>query len=440
MQNYFASLGDFCVANVTKDEYISGYFSAEEMDFARINHAKIRQAGLIKQSYLHLRLVASGKEVSISLGLSLKKEQDEALIKNSILKLREKFKHIAKNPFVFINQEKSDSIFDGKDEGLNKDEIISHLLGSSKGLDLVGYFVCGPIYKGFFNSIGQRNWYKKSSFMIDTSIYYKGDQAVKQNYADIKFDKNILQEKLSEARSGLELFSLGKQNLSPGNFHVYFSPSAVYEILSLLNYSGFSYKSIATKSSPILSLKERKKTFNKQFSLYDNSLTAIGPNFQEDGFLKPDKLVIVERGEFKNAAISPKTAKEYDLNHNGASSSESLVSMDMAAGDLAKNDILNTLNNGLYINNLWYLNYSDKINGYITGMTRFLCYTVKDGKPQKSFGVMRFDESIYNIFGQNLLHLTKEREFILDNSTYDERATSSALLPGILVKDVRFTL
>ena len=53
---------------------------------------------------------------------------------------------------------------------------------------------------------------------------------------------------------------------------------------------------------------------------------------------------------------------------------------------------------------------------------------------------MRFDESIYRMFGDHLLGLTAERDFILDPSTYHERSTGSSHLPGALVEEFNFTL
>jgi predicted Zn-dependent protease len=138
--------------------------------------------------------------------------------------------------------------------------------------------------------------------------------------------------------------------------------------------------------------------------------------------------------------VSPKTAKEYTINHNGADEAEVMYAMDMQAGNLPSDEILITLKDGLYINNLWYLNFSDRQNGCLTGMTRFYCFMVKDGKPYAPFSVMRFDDSIYRILGEHLSHVTKERELIIDASTYDERAVTSALVPGIMAENVRFTL
>ena len=76
----------------------------------------------------------------------------------------------------------------------------------------------------------------------------------------------------------------------------------------------------------------------------------------------------------------------------------------------------------------------------MTGMTRFATFWVEKGEIQAPLQVMRFDDSIFNILGANLLGLSSEREMILDTSTYDERSTNSAYLPGALVDKFRFTL
>ncbi|MGH8067091.1 MAG: TldD/PmbA family protein, partial [Candidatus Entotheonellia bacterium] len=76
----------------------------------------------------------------------------------------------------------------------------------------------------------------------------------------------------------------------------------------------------------------------------------------------------------------------------------------------------------------------------MTGMTRFATFWVEGGVIQAPLSVMRFDESIYRMFGDHLLGLTAERDFILDASTYHERSTGSSRLPGALVEDFTFTL
>ena len=73
-------------------------------------------------------------------------------------------------------------------------------------------------------------------------------------------------------------------------------------------------------------------------------------------------------------------------------------------------------------------------------MTRFATFWVEGGVIKAPLSVMRFDESIYRMFGDQLLGLTAERDFILDASTYHRRSTDSGRLPGALVEQFTFTL
>ena len=82
----------------------------------------------------------------------------------------------------------------------------------------------------------------------------------------------------------------------------------------------------------------------------------------------------------------------------------------MKSGNIDENDILNTLDNGIYISNLWYLNFSDRNNGRMTGLTRFGCFIVENGKLVAPINTMRFDDSVYSMLGENLVGLTRKRK------------------------------
>ena len=73
-------------------------------------------------------------------------------------------------------------------------------------------------------------------------------------------------------------------------------------------------------------------------------------------------------------------------------------------------------------------------------MTRFATFWVDGGEIQAPLNVMRFDETVYRLFGSNLVALTSEREFMLDPSTYGSRSTFSARVPGALLEDFALTL
>lgn len=138
--------------------------------------------------------------------------------------------------------------------------------------------------------------------------------------------------------------------------------------------------------------------------------------------------------------ISPRSSVEYSIDHNGADNSESPTSIEVDSGKIFQNDILKQLNTGLYINNLWYLNYSDRSQCKMTGMTRFASFWIENGKIKAPLNVMRFDDSAFNMLGKNLIDFTQERDLLIDPSTYSKRSTNSSYIPGALIKDFQLKL
>jgi hypothetical protein len=54
--------------------------------------------------------------------------------------------------------------------------------------------------------------------------------------------------------------------------------------------------------------------------------------------------------------------------------------------------------------------------------------------------VMRFDDSIFHLFGAGLEGLTRERELLLDADTDFQRSVGCMRLPGALIDGMSFTL
>ena len=152
------------------------------------------------------------------------------------------------------------------------------------------------------------------------------------------------------------------------------------------------------------------------------------------------KTNLILNGVYKNSLVSPRSALEYSVKHNAAEYYESPVSIELDIGPLNSENLLSELNSGIYINNLWYLNFSDRNNGRITGLTRFGCFEVKNGEFTGPINTMRFDETLHNIFGEKLVGLTNNQQLIIDTSTYEERSSHSSKIPGAVVDDFSLTL
>jgi predicted Zn-dependent protease len=207
-----------------------------------------------------------------------------------------------------------------------------------------------------------------------------------------------------------------------------------------LSWGGFGLNAQRNKISPLLQLMNKEKSLSPAFSLWEDVEGGAAPAFNDTGFISPKQVPLITEGEMVGSLISARSAKEFGVETTGASGEESPESIAVKAGGLATEDILSTLDTGLLIGNLWYLNYSDRSSCRITGMTRFATFWVENGEIVAPVNVMRFDEPVYRILGSNLEDLSTEREFLLSASSYYQRSTGSAHLPGALIRDFRFTL
>ena len=181
-------------------------------------------------------------------------------------------------------------------------------------------------------------------------------------------------------------------------------------------------------------------TLNSNFSLSENTGEGLAPAFSQDGYIKAQHVPLIKNGQMADSLVSPRSAKEYGIATNGASAQESGESFDLSAGNLAQADALKALNTGIFVGNLWYLNFSDRANCRMTGMTRFATFWVENGEIKAPLNVMRFDDTAYNVVGSNLEALTTERDFMPDSASYGERSTASSHLPGALVSSFKLTL
>jgi predicted Zn-dependent protease len=399
----------------------------------RFNHARVRQAGSVEQVYLTLRLIRDRRQASATVMLDGEGQED------ALRALRDSLEGLPEDPWLFFNDSPRSTESVRRGVLPAPQDIPGIVFQESANLDLVGFYAAGTQMRGFANSLGQRNWHEVDSFDFDFSLHGEGDRAAKGGYAGFDWNADTLRQKVADSSREFSLLNNRARDLRTGEYRAYLAPRALAEITTLLNWGAFSARSQKTRQSPLLRMQEGAR-LSPKVTLRENTAEGLSPPFQGDGFLKPGRVGLIEKGELRGALVSPRSAKEYGLETNGAGGGESASSLDVEQGVLEEKDILGALGEGLYISNLWYLNFSDRPAGRITGMTRFATFWVEGGRIVAPVGVMRFDDSIYRMLGENLVELTRERELLPDNSTYGERSTASERLPGILLKSLRFTL
>ncbi len=440
MQDYFYALADAITARLQGDEVYTCTFHGEDSDFVRLNHSAIRQPGSVQQRSLSLDLIGGRRHAPGTITLSGDLELDRERLEVLMGELREKLPYLPEDPYLLYATDVTHSELHGDNHLPAAEDAVAALMAAGEGRDLVGIYASGGTYAGFANSLGQRNWFSSYSFNADWSFYYEKDKAVKTAYAGLAWDPAAFDRKVEAALAHLDVLRQPPQTIQPGGYRVYLSPTALYDIVGMLSWGGFGLKDHRTKRTTLLKMVEEDVGLHPSVTLSENTGEGTAPNFQDAGFVKPDRVTLIESGRFGNCLVSPRSAEEYGVPTNGASGGEAPESIDMAAGTLAYDDILKQLDTGVYMSNVWYLNYSDRSACRLTGMTRFATFWVENGEIRAPLNVMRFDESVYRMLGDQLIDLTAERELILDAGSYFRRSTDSGRVPGALVDGFTFTL
>lgn len=440
MQQAFYELADFLNGGLQRDEVLLANFSGEQSDFARFNHAVIRQAGSVRQQFITLDLVRGPRHLKGTVGLSGETATDRQRAGALLAGLRGQLVDVPEDPYLLYATQVQSSERCGRNNLPSREAALDAILRAGRGKDLVGIYSAGGICAGFANSLGQKNWFSSYSFNFDFSLYHEKDKAVKSGYAGFAWEPAEFERKMGEASEQLAMLARPAKTIPPGQYRVYLAPAAMEEFVGVLSWGGFGLKAHRTKSTSLLKMITEGATFREAVTLRENTREGIAADFQAAGYRKPDEVVLIEKGRYGDCLVSPRSAKEYGVAPNGASGGEAPGSLDMAGGDMPVEAVLERLGTGIFVNQLHYLNYSDRPGCRITGMTRFATFWVEDGKIVAPLNVMRFDETAYRVLGENLVALTKERDFIPSTSTYGGRSTDSSRVPGGLVKDFNFTL
>jgi predicted Zn-dependent protease len=440
MRARFHALTAHLQAQLTPGEAFTAWFQGEDSDFVRMTKGKVRQPGSVSQRSLSIDLIRGHRHASGTVAVSGDEALDRQRVASLVDTLRMALAHVPDDPFHLYNQSSEQTEVVRDDAVPDAAEVTARVLDRARGLDFVGIYAGGRVYRGFASSFGQRSWFERASFNLDFSLHLHADKAVKASYAGQTWSDDDFVLRLEKAKSELEIIGRPPKTIEPGTYRVYLAPPAVAEILTVLSWSGFGEKSHRTKQTVFLKMLTGDASLDERVTLTENTAESTGPAFGSAGFLKPTKVELIKKGLYVGVLCSPRSAKEYGVPTNGARDDEIPQALDLAPGSVPASEVTARLDTGIYINHLWYLNYSDRPAGRITGMTRFATLWVEKGRVVAPLNVMRFDETIYRLLGQNLLGLTRERDFILDNDTYYQRSTNCAWVPGALVRDMRFTL
>ncbi|MFH2115382.1 MAG: metallopeptidase TldD-related protein [Spirochaetota bacterium] len=439
-KQHFDTVSAFVLGELGGGERAAISYSAEESAFMRFNNAKVRQSGTVRQASLGVKLWKGPKSHSFQLGLSGDIVKDEESLAQALGQARATLPLLPDDPYQAVPEVADSSEVHYSGTLMPEAEIPARILHPAEGMDFTGIYSQGLMCRGSANSAGARHWFSTETFLVDYSAWLSNGRAMKSSFAGKDWNDQAYAAKLAETRRALENLGKPEKALEPGKYRAFISANALMKFIPFFSWNGLGERGIRQGDSAYLALREGRDSFSPIFGISQDFGLGVEPAFNEDGELAPQSLRLIDGGKLVNTLVCSRTAKQYDMASNNAPESEEARSITVDAGDLPEADALAALGTGVYVSNFHYLNWSDPATAKVTGMTRFACLWVEDGKIIGPIKDMRWDESLYELFGTNLAQVTKERHLMMDNVTYDQRMVGGNLVPGILVKGLNFTL
>lgn len=415
------------------------YLSAEASDFLRFNQAALRQATHVQQAYVTIAVERGQRRTESTLALGGQCALDVARLQAERTLLIAQLDLIADDPWLRRPDAPTHSRRDDRGVMPEAGRVIA-LVHEAAAVrlkqDLVGFYAGGPVVRAFADSLGSRHWHRVESFHFEWCLYHRTDKAVKSVYAGTRWDDAAWVERLEAAARQVPLLERSAITLSPGSYRTALSAPAMAELLGTLGWGGFSLKARRTGVSSLMKLEKGEAAFDAGFELDEAFEQGTTPAFSAEGYLRPPRVPLVRGGRLPDGAgtlNSPRSAAEYGVQANGVDAGESPEALVLQGGRIAEADLLAALDTGLFVSNLWYLNYSDRAACRMTGMTRYACFWVERGQLVAPVNVMRFDDDVFRMFGPGLVGLTEKPEFMPEGGTYGARQLSSVTAPAALI-------
>ena len=277
------------------------------------------------------------------------------------------------------------------------------------------------------NSCGVDSSYKKTNYFFSAGcIYYEEGNFIKifekraNSNGDINFKEVI--EKIKTILS----YSKKIIKIKTGSYPVIFSPNALVDILSVFNYS-LNGKYV-NNSLSLFKDKLNKHLFDSRFNLIDDGLlkgSIYSYPFDDEG-TPTSRKYLIEKGIIKNFFLDRETSLLLNLKPtgNGFKVNKSKIIYSQIdpkrtnwivdEGDIKLNKIINSVNNGLFVDKIIGLSKENYISGNISGNLS-LGFLINNGEIAGRVKDTMISFNLYDSLINSLMAISQEREELAGN-------------------------
>ncbi len=212
------------------------------------------------------------------------------------------------------------------------------------------------------------------------------------------------------------LMAKNPKDIEPGKYLVFLEEPAVCEIISFLAWLEFGAKRFYERTS-LISKKIGKKITGKNITIYDDwrHKLTLGIPFDFEG-VKRKKVILIKKGIAKGVVTDSYFAKKLKMKNTGHSLMQPApwgpfpLNLVFEKGDKRKEEMLKSIDKGIYVTRFWYTRVVDPDKTLITGMTRDGTYFIENGKISYPIKNMRFLINIYETL-ENVKMIAREQKY-----------------------------
>jgi PmbA protein len=411
----------------------------EESGFARFAASEVHQPTLIRDETVTLRVARNGK-----VGCAVTNRTDDEGLQEAARRAAEAADSARPDPdYPGLQEAAAVPEVEGYDPATaaltpqDQAALAAAAIEAAPGYGLYGYFTSGVTQLAVSSSTG----HAASQTMTDASVLAIAASDEESGYAEATSWKASDLEPAAVAREAAEKAARtkGAVELEAGTHAAVLEPYAFSELLWYFGFSSLNALACLEGRS-YFSGRIGEQIFHESFNMVDDAFAPQGlpKGFDFEGVPK-QRVEIVENGVAKDVVWDRRTAKRAggDRTSTGHALSAPAqgfgplpLNLSVSGGSLSREDLVERVDNGIYVTRLHYLGVVDPREGIITGMTRDGTFKIEGGKVTTPLVNLRFTTSFPKL-AESLIGLGNDVELVNRSDFYDERYAFGTLVPTV---------
>jgi PmbA protein len=411
----------------------------EESGFARFAASEVHQPTLIRDETVTLRVARNGK-----VGCAVTNRTDHDGLREAARRAAEAADSARPDPdYPGLQEPTAVPEVEGYDAATaaltpqDQAALAAAAIEAAPAYGLYGYFTSGVTQLAVSSSTG----HAASQTMTDASVLAIAASDEESGYAEATSWKASDLDPAAVAREAAEKAARtkGAVEIEAGTHAAVLEPYAFSELLWYFGFSSLNALACLEGRS-YFSGRIGEQVFHESFNMVDDAFAPQGlpKAFDFEGVPK-QRVEIVENGVAKDVVWDRRTAKRASGDRTSTGHALSApaqgfgplpLNLSVSGGSLSREDLVERVDNGIYVTRLHYLGVVDPREGIITGMTRDGTFKIEGGKVTTPLVNLRFTTSFPKL-AESLLGLGNDVELVNRSDFYDERYAFGTLVPTV---------